>query len=313
MSQRHRRAVPNAPHVRAAREALSHYDLVDEQNVYVRTPPELVLSGGAVERMVAAARLADRVIGRDVQRLGRGNFGEAFLVQTQGCPVVVKVSARDDIHGRPWARAAQVENFMHEAGVASELRDLGFTVLPDTTYVELESGWPALVREYGEPAGRLTGEEYDELEQALFAIEGEGWRVRDTLDPYRRPNGTMFIGDVGIWQAPVEGRSELPESDLDWLLESMAHAHGVRLTVSLPRLMREVRVIETDTEMVRDGERPFLMQRAMKALRWSIADRRAAGAYVPERAVRALEDADEVLAAVAVGQRPPPPRSGPTA
>lgn len=156
-----------------------------------------------------AAEIATKARTGEARYLGRGNFGEAFLVTTERGPVVVKVAAEVDIHGRRWSLEHQRQNFLHEAGVANELEEAGSRIVPRTVYVELPGGVPALVREYGVPVkrwsarararGLLTVQEFEAVEQELVAVENAGWRVQDTIDLYRRRDGSIFVGDVGLW------------------------------------------------------------------------------------------------------------------
>lgn len=62
---------------------------------------------------------------------------------------------------------------------------------------------PAFVREWGEPVRSLTPAQYASLETELLAIERrERWIVQDALLVFARPDGTVFVGDVGYWHAP---------------------------------------------------------------------------------------------------------------
>lgn len=137
--------------------------------------------------------------------LGAGNFGVAYRVRGRdgAPPKVAKMPAAHNIHGQPWGRDAQRHNILHEAGVANELAALGYTVVPRGVYTEWGGGTPTIVREYGEPVTTLTGEEYGALEAELLSIErDQRWRVEDNLQLYRRADGSVYVGDVGVWQAP---------------------------------------------------------------------------------------------------------------
>lgn len=199
----------------------------------------------------------ERVYGRS-ELLGSGNFGIGYRVDDDGGARVVKVPAAIDIQNRVWTREGQTRNFRHEAGVANELAALGYSIIPRTTYVEFGRGTPALVRDYGLPAGPLSVEEYAELERQLFDIERRhGWGVHDDLAIYRRHDGSVFVGDVGFWTAPrprVKGKRRVWDaflSDLDHLLSKVREEHGVPHDAALYHIIRDakrvLRLREFDT------------------------------------------------------------------
>ena len=230
------------------------------------TPPRLTRGHMREPATVAAARTARHVdmethyVTRNGERtmawakqLGAGNFGVAYLVETDDGPRVVKVPAATDMHRRVWSRVKQTRNIKHEAGVANELVAKGYTVVPRTVYTEFDGGTPAIVREYGEPAGAITGAEYAVLERELFAIERRhGWGVHDTLALYRRSDGSLFVGDVGFWTAPRgRAKGEKPrawrafDSDLQHLLHGAQKAHGIGSVPTLAELLRLSEAIES--------------------------------------------------------------------
>lgn len=192
---------------------------------------------------VDSYRLRNGEYGR-ARHLGAGNFGIAYLVEADDGPRVVKVPAATNIHQRPWSREEQTRNLLHEAGVANELGRKGFGCIPRTVFVRYGGGTPALVREYGEPVTSLSGPEYAALEKELVAIERKhGWHVADELSLYRRANGTVFVGDVGFWQAPkprARGEKRRPwrdmESSLTFLLDQAQKTYGAPRVTELPRL-----------------------------------------------------------------------------
>jgi hypothetical protein len=225
-----------------------------------------------------AVRIASRA--KESKGLGRGHFGEAFVVETSKGPVLVKVAAERMLYQdqRPWTREEQHDNLMHEAGVANELEEMGYDFVPRSVYVELDDGTPAIVREYGEPVerGELSGQEFYELEKALFALEkGTGWRVHDELLLLRRPDGSLFIGDVGIWQAPPL-REKLPkwnklDSDLPSIFAGLAeHVFG-QSVASISR-------VEQLRERLADEDFPdFFREKFEEDLEKALASRRALG------------------------------------
>ncbi len=149
---------------------------------------------------IAAARNTQQGYNK---RLGAGNFGIGYRADTPDGPRLVKIPAAHNIHEQPWTREQQTHNILHEAGVANELAALGYSVIPRGVYAEWGGGSPAFVRELGEPVTSLSPAEYGEVERQLLSIERDhGWRVVDELQMYRRPDGSVFVGDVGIWWAP---------------------------------------------------------------------------------------------------------------
>lgn len=200
------------------------------------TPPRLSRGHFEDPKTRAATTVAARVTERSyalgggryghTDLLGKGNFGIGFRVDGDDGAALVKIASPYDLHERVWTSDAQTRNLRHEAGVANELRPLGFTLIPEAVYTEFGEPpkTPALVREYGEPPGRITGAEYGELERQLVAIEREhGWHVVDDLVPWRRPDHSLFIGDVGFWRPPrtKQGRWNSYHSDLSFLLPKL--------------------------------------------------------------------------------------------
>jgi len=178
----------------------------------------------------------------DGERLGQGNFGVGYKVEALGRPWLVKLPAEANVHGQKWTEEQKRQNLLHEAGVANELASLGVTIVPVTVYAELADGTSALVREYGEPV-RYEGERQDdwfhgpailksgelaELDAGLHEIEEtHNWHVQDSLSVYRRPDGSLFVGDVGIWEPwhkrpPPQKRSIHDESNVPMLLAEFA-------------------------------------------------------------------------------------------
>ena len=95
--------------------------------------------------------------------------------------------------------------------------------------------------------------EFYELEKALFSLEkGTGWRVHDELLLLRRPDGSLFIGDVGLWSAPP--RLEEPrewnkiDSDLPSLFAGLSERLFGQRVASIARVdqLRE-RLAGTDS------------------------------------------------------------------
>jgi hypothetical protein len=233
--------------------------------------------------------------------LGRGNFGLTYLTTTVHGPVVVKVAAPEALYGnrQPWSRVAQQNNMMHEAGVANELADMGYDVVPRTTYVELADGTPALVREYGDLADSVTPVEFYALETRLLALEkATGWRVQDDLLVLRRPDGSLFIGDVGIWQPPSvrpgkTGTYDWRDSSLDVLLSKFAEtAFGQRDVSSLPRIEYLLKALSSrDARPAKQTRMQEIMQQDLRRqVQEALASREAVG--IPSPRALDLDDAD---------------------
>lgn len=266
---------------REVREMRDGHPYYTTKSAWTSHPPYLTEGHFDLEMVQEAAAIASRAKAEGTS-LGRGNFGEAFRLDTSRGPVVVKIAAEQALYGNQqvWTRDDQQRNLMHEAGVANELSEMGYTIVPQTVYVELDDGTPALVREYGEPA-RLTPEDFYELEQALMALERETlWRVQDDLLVMRRPDGSLFIADVGIWQSPTvkqEKVSKPTHSSLDGLLRTLAkEAFGADIT-SLPRIMELAEAVSDD----RRRKSP-LFRELHEMLRKGVRKRDAAGLPTPD-------------------------------
>ena len=219
------------------------------------TPARLTRGHDRLPETIEASRWAARLDMEGYQtrdgewhratHLGSGNFGHAYRVNTDDGPRVVKVPTAVSVHNRPWSRAEQTRNMMHEAGIANELAAKGYSVIPRIVFTRYGGGTPTLVREYGEPAGTITPVEYAKLEQQLVDIERKhGWHVYDELALYRRANGSIFVGDVGFWQAPekrVRGAKRKPwkefDSSLGGLLSRAQRDYGVPSVTTLARLL----------------------------------------------------------------------------
>jgi hypothetical protein len=139
--------------------------------------------------------------------LGRGNFGQAVLFEG----AVLKLPVERDIHGRSWRKNEIQAAFRQEAAAAMGLRSLGFDVVPATVLVENEEG-PILVREYGEPVESLTVAEWDRLSQRLGDVQDAGWSISDQLFLLRRPNGSIFVGDVGLWRPSTDAKNRFSDN-----------------------------------------------------------------------------------------------------
>ena len=186
-------------------------------------PIELTPGHADLPETQEARRLAQAALDRPSESLGKGNFGVTYLSEGH----VVKLPRRENMHRVAWKSAELRQEFIHEAGIVNELRALGHTVVPETVFVEGLMGAGlfdfALVREYGHPVDALALDEWDELSRGLGAVQEDGYAVRDELLILCRPDGSLFIGDVGLWKAPAIGASgpvTSMESDLDSLLDA---------------------------------------------------------------------------------------------
>lgn len=236
--------------VRELRDGEPYYTV---KNEWLTHPPYLTEGHFDLDVVREATAIASQAK-RDGVPLGRGHFGETFRVTTSRGPVVVKLAADKMLWGerRAWTRAEQRQNLMHEAGVANELADMGFSIIPESVYVELDDGTPAIVREYGEVT-TLSPQDFYAVERQLFDLEKQTrWRVQDDLLVLRRPDGSLFIGDVGIWQPPTirQGAAgKTDHSNLEALLEELAQATFGAPVTSLPRIeayIERLRTIDAD-------------------------------------------------------------------
>lgn len=210
-AQRRRQSARKANPAKAAREVKSRGKRGDTR--WDREPAYLTAGHHSRADTRRAAKIASTIAERGAS-LGKGNFGEVYwLDEPQYADFIVKVPTATNLHGRRWTEMEQRNNLLHEAGVANELTDAGFgDVVPSTVFVELADGRPALIREYGEPVDELSPMEYTTLERRLYEMERQtGWRLQDLLQVYRRRSGGVFVGDVGLWKAPVEVRVGLYE------------------------------------------------------------------------------------------------------
>jgi hypothetical protein len=72
--------------------------------------------------------------------------------------------------------------------------------------------------------------------------------VQDDLLVLRRPDGSLFIGDVGIWQPPTirQGAAgKTDHSNLEALLEDLAQATFDAPVTSLPRIEAYIARLQT--------------------------------------------------------------------
>ena len=262
----------------------------DYENEWIDHPAFLTEGHFDLPMVKEAVRIASRA--KESKSLGRGHFGEAFVVETSKGPVLVKVAAERMLYQdqRPWTLKEQRANLMHEAGVANELEEMGYTFVPRSVYVELEDGTPAIVREYGEFADDLSPDEFYMLEKELLKLEQkDGWRVEDDLLVLRRADGSLFIGDVGLWQAPTirakPKKWSNTDSSLSSLLGNLAKERFGKRVATLPRILQLVYLLEG-----RPSQRNDAFMRAFEEdLREDLESREALGIPSPAKAYRSLE------------------------
>lgn len=195
------------------------------------------------------------------------------------------------------------------------VREDGFT-----NFRTVHTRTPSFVREYGEPVKQLTGPEYAALEEQLVSVERDaGWQVHDEIEPYRRDDGSLFVADVGVWQAPPSPRRPWKPggsngSVLRTLLERLQQrllpglkvkdhpssgprqpefAHLDRVPVpTLPELLWLAGRVADDAEVLRAGKTVWNAARNAARFIEGIDDRAALGIATP----------DEVLAVVPVAR-----------
>jgi len=229
-----------------------------------------------------ATEQAKRILADGVL-LGEGNFGKVYwLDDPDHADVVLKVPRDRALYGhqQEWTPEQKRDNLLHEAGVANEIRELGSTIVPDTVFVELGGDTPALVREYGEPIEHLSPTDYAEVEAALMALEPHGWRVQDELLVMRRPDGSLFVADVGVWSHD----EKVTLSELGSLLARWAESYGMDLRgATLPSLARDVESYESFAEFDEDGSFATMERRNLAN---ALAKRREAGLPTPAEYAR---------------------------
>jgi hypothetical protein len=273
------------------------------EGYWTTIPPHLTEGHKDLPEVLRALGVAELARKREpVTFLGRGNFGETYKIDLPTGPIVVKLPAAENIHGQPWKPEDHVRNFMHEAGVANELRELGVSIVPEVVYVETADGLPALIREYGEPVERLTNREYEQVERELTRVESIGWRVEDQIDLYRRPDGSFFVADVGIWHPmAIRPKSEEQEpynprdTSVSSLLSSLAQRMmGVDIE-TLPMLLWHAHFIRKMLDAERTGERGsaefYLRMNLDRIIIESITARESLGLSVPSELKDAVAEA----------------------
>jgi hypothetical protein len=260
-----------------------------------------ITPGHADRPEVRAAREIGTTAQLTGEPLGRGNFGATFRVDApDGSPRVVKLPVEADVHGRTWDRMDLRAYFIHEAGIAEHLRTRGHTVVPKSVFVDLPNGGFAIVREYGEIA--TLADVLDQLpafERALIAVEADGVQVNDDLLVARRPDGSLFVADVGFWSLSTDH----PPHSLAWLLRDALGALGapedvldaVRAgSLAHPRNTRTFGGFDPDVlaSFVEDGLDPT---RYFEDYARQVDGRDRLGLYVPEDVRAELADQVQIL------------------
>ena len=290
------------------------------RTVHTRTPSSLTSDHWEDPEVKRAAKVAAATTLGYTRYVGEGNFGIAYTSEDGDERRIVKMPAAYNMHRQPWPREKQIENIRHEAGVSNELSAMGYRVVPRGVYTEWGGGTPSFVREYGEPVKQLTGPEYAALEEQLVSVERDaGWQVHDEIEPYRRDDGSLFVADVGVWQAPPSPRRPWKPggstgSVLGTLLERLQQrllpglkvkdhpssgprqpefAHLDRVPVpTLPELLWLAGRVADDAEVLRAGKTVWNAARNAARFIEGIDDRAALGIATP----------DEVLAVVPVAR-----------
>lgn len=275
----------------------------DRDYAWHTTPP--VLTDGHFDRPeVTFATFVAELCEEFGEPLGEGNFGSAYYVETDAEAFVVKLPAEFDIHGKPWTEKEKRENLMHEAGVANELAALGVSIVPSIVYVELPDGSPALVREYGAPVSKLFPEEFFDLERALVEVEQMGWSVQDELELYERRDGTIFVGDVGVWHPHIECEEDerlAKVSTLDMLIRILGHQMlGAYDFTSLHEILRHLERYRSLLARLDAGDQVaeslFLVREGVNFLTSAEEKRKRIGLPMPEEASEVLDALKEIIA-----------------
>lgn len=242
--------------------------------------------------VVAAGKVAAQAL-REGRLLGTGNFGQVFAHGQHA----VKVPARTNMHGDVWSQKDVEPYLIHEAGVANELAARGHTVVPSVVLTRTPEGTLALLRELGAPPGAVTTAELGQLEAALEAVEADGWDVDDALEVFRRPDGSLFVADVGWWRPRLRPRSSSPmdASELPMLLGHLAanlgHGQDVRealwSSAQIPDdgLIDMLRAVVDPDDVIVELFREDFMPDMVK----SVERRRRLGLPIPLRLLHATE------------------------
>jgi hypothetical protein len=94
---------------------------------------------------------------------------------------------------------------LQEAAMTEEIRAQGYTCVPDSVFLR-HGSVVAIVREYGEVVEKntLALSELDWLADQCKQLVYAGIRIQDELLILRRMDGSLFIGDVGLWRHSSE-------------------------------------------------------------------------------------------------------------
>jgi len=207
----------------------------------------------------AAVHIAEAARAGRGEKLGTGNFGTVYRVDTAAGTFAVKFPADVNIHGQAWDPEVQIRNFKHEAGVANTISRMGYAdLMPDSRYVELHDGQVAIVREYGEPVTGLSIPEFVRLEEMLTTLDRKHfWEPHDDLQLYRRADGSVYVADVGFWhkrRGPGDRRSA-PSSNFSSLKQTAKEfvQRGIREVPVLGELLYRIDRIRRDRRGVQGG------------------------------------------------------------
>lgn len=283
-----------------------------EQAVWKSDPAYLTEGHFDLEEVKDATRIAEEVFAFQeghkrrgdvrVTLLGQGNFGRVYKAEMPAGALSVKLPAPTDVHGTRWTRAKIRPLFIHEAGIANELSDKGFDIVPRSIYVELYDGTPAIVREYGEPIHSLSPDEFYEIELKLVDVESNGFRVQDDVHLYRRQDGTLYVGDVGIWQP--EGRRLKPhkkgwmDTSLPGLLSLLARdTLGIQTTSysSLPGLILTANLLQEAVDEYDPEDKSVFLKMSLEDALRSIGKRQSLHLPVPPAILCLVEQAQRLI------------------
>jgi len=258
----------------------------------------------AVEPQVLAARRWVDEARLQGKFLGNGHFGDVYLYEGKVVKYPRLVAGWWPSNPQQRSPESARAYLLHEAGVANELWALGHRVVPRTLFVESATSGPALVREYGEAPGPVSISELSALEQSLWAVEADGWEVSDELLVLRRPDGSLFVADVGWWRLARPGpKDALDQSEIRNLIINWAEAMGFAIEVidalkeNLDFQVRSVnRVLDSLPPSLPDVAFDLLSEDLGPSLLGPMVARKSVGLAVPPSAEAALGRVEALLA-----------------
>lgn len=145
---------------------------------------------------------------------GRGAFlgkGDQGVVHRVGAEVV-KAATVAPFHPENGVRTLQQANALALREQAAHHALAGHPVIPEVRHVHHE-GRAYLVKPYLEPAGRLSKDELEQVQDLVDGAHGQGWVIGDELQVGRDPSGQIKLMDLGMAR-PSEDRGHQEDDHL---------------------------------------------------------------------------------------------------